>query len=208
MPLYRDNAEILCDAPGCPSFAPETYRPKGVHTYPLACLYRSRGFALHIVGQCFHIARVDGTELEFPFGFFRSVLRLDQLVRWVTTSGEELSQREESIGAAARFADTLSNIAHVSRIVNVNVDELGAVPGRYHARLIRVVSDWTKGFEHSSIAGAWLTPANDERRRGESRETTRVEVEGLWLCEEQKVYGHLGGYPAELVAYSVKPLAT
>lgn len=81
MPLNWDNAEILCDAPGCPSFAPETYSAKGVHTYPTACLYRSRTSALHILGQCFHIARVDGTELAFPFGFLRSVLRLDQLVR-------------------------------------------------------------------------------------------------------------------------------
>lgn len=208
MPLYQDNAEILCDVPGCPSFAPENYRPNGVHTYPIACLYRSRTLALHIVGQCFHIARVDGTGLEFPFGFFRSVLRLDQLVRWVTSAGDELSQREESIGCAARFADTLSNIGHVSRIVNVEEDELRAVPGRNHARLIRVISDWTTGFEHSSVAGAWLTPANDESRLAGNRETTRVVVEGLWLSEQRKVYGHLGGYCSELVAYSVKPLET
>lgn len=204
MPLNWDNAEILCDAPGCPSFAPESYNPKGVHTYPVACLYRSQTSALHIVGQSFHLARVDGTELEFPFGFFRSVLRLDQLVRWVTSSGEELSQREASIGAAARFADTLLSIGHLSRIVNVREDELRAVPGKSHARLIRVESEWTTGFEHSSIAGAWLTSADDLRLHG-TRESTRVVVEGLWLSEKRKVYGHLGGYSAELVAYLAKP---
>jgi hypothetical protein len=207
MPLNWDNAEILCDAPGCPSFAPETYSAEGVHTYPTACLYRSQTSALHIVGQCFHLARVDGTELEFPFGFFRSVLRLDQLVRWVTTSGEELSHREASVGAAARFADTLLSIGHVSRIVNVDENDLRAVPGKSHVRLIRVMSEWTSGFEHSSVAGAWLTTADEMRLTG-TREITRVVVEGLWLCEKRKVYGHLGGYSAELVAYSAKPVST
>jgi hypothetical protein len=203
LPFAWDNCEILCREPDCPSFAPERYDVKGVHTYPVACLYRSRSSALHVVGDVFHLGNVDGADMEFPVGWTERILHQGTQLRFVSVDGRGRAFSESGVYDTARLARALARVTQRNELRDVTENEIREAPRLFHGQLVRFDGVWSSRFERSSIAEGWLTLAS-EFSIPPSPAEQRVRVTGLWLSEPGQVYGHLGGYPAEMLAYDVE----
>ncbi|MBO6935197.1 MAG: hypothetical protein JJ863_09475 [Deltaproteobacteria bacterium] len=96
-----------------------------------------------------------------------------------------------------------------SQVIDVDEAQLRADPVAWHGKTIRVRGTWSRGFESSSLAGAWLQPrVNVEHGPGERL----VEVEGLWLFPRAPRegslpgFGHLGMSWGELHVFVLRPL--
>ena len=74
--------------------------------------------------------------------------------------------------------------------------------------VVETTGVWSKGFERSTFAGAWLIGPLGSGASAGAQAAVHVRACGFWHCadDENNGYGHLGASRAELLAYEVAPL--
>ncbi len=115
--------------------------------------------------------------------------------------------RSEASAAAAR--DAVEAALALPRVPQrVSAHELRADPARFDGMVVETTGPWSKGFERSSFAGAWLIGPLGSGASAGAGAVVQVRACGFWHCkdDEDNGYGHLGASRAELVAYEVAPL--
>lgn len=84
----------------------------------------------------------------------------------------------------------------------VSESDLLSDPHAFDGRHIEVTAAWTRGFEMSSFAGAWLTGGPRMASSRDHRPVTGlVRARGVWQSSRDGGYGHLGCSASCLVAY-------